>query len=81
MRILHTSDWHPGQNFMGKSRQAEHQDLIDWLLTQVEEHVVDAVLVAGHCLFRKPPASGKAENLTVFSSAIAAIEGSRTFGP
>ena len=47
MRILHTSDWHLGQHFMGKSRQAEHQALIDWLLTQVDEHAVDAVLVAG----------------------------------
>lgn len=32
---------------MGKSRQAEHQSLIDWLLTQVEAHAVDAVLIAG----------------------------------
>ena len=47
MRILHTSDWHLGQHFMGKSRQAEHQALIDWLLVQVEEHAVDAVLIAG----------------------------------
>lgn len=47
MRILHTSDWHLGQHFMGKSRQAEHQALIDWLLTQVENHAVDAVLIAG----------------------------------
>ncbi|MBI2277884.1 MAG: exonuclease subunit SbcD [Dechloromonas sp.] len=47
MRLLHTSDWHLGQHFMGKSRQAEHSALIDWLLTQVEEHAVDAVLVAG----------------------------------
>ena len=47
MRILHTSDWHLGQHFMGKSRQAEHQSLIDWLLIQVEEHAVDAVLIAG----------------------------------
>jgi exonuclease SbcD len=47
MRILHTSDWHLGQHFMGKSRQAEHQALMDWLLTQTEEHAVDAVLVAG----------------------------------
>jgi exonuclease SbcD len=47
MRILHTSDWHLGQHFMGKSRQAEHQALIDWLLAQVTEHTVDAVLVAG----------------------------------
>jgi len=47
MRILHTSDWHLGQHFMGKSRQAEHQALIDWLLVQVTEHGVDAVLIAG----------------------------------
>ncbi len=47
MRILHTSDWHLGQNFMGKSRQAEHQALIDWLIAQTEAHAVDAVLIAG----------------------------------
>ncbi|MCG5071805.1 exonuclease subunit SbcD [Paraburkholderia tagetis] len=47
MRILHTSDWHLGQNFMGKSRQAEHQQLIDWLMAQVDAHAVDAVLIAG----------------------------------
>ena len=47
MRILHTSDWHLGQHFMGKSRQAEHQALIDWLLAQVDAHTVDAVLIAG----------------------------------
>jgi DNA repair protein SbcD/Mre11 len=47
MRILHTSDWHLGQNFMGKSRQAEHRQLIDWLVAQVDEHAVDAVLIAG----------------------------------
>jgi DNA repair protein SbcD/Mre11 len=47
MRILHTSDWHLGQHFMGKSRQTEHQSLIDWLLIQVDAHAVDAVLIAG----------------------------------
>ncbi|PKO37113.1 MAG: exonuclease subunit SbcD [Betaproteobacteria bacterium HGW-Betaproteobacteria-6] len=47
MRLLHTSDWHLGQHFMGKSRQAEHQALIVWLLEQVEAQAVDAVLVAG----------------------------------
>jgi DNA repair protein SbcD/Mre11 len=47
MRILHTSDWHLGQHFMGKSRQAEHQALIDWLLIQVDKQAVDAVLIAG----------------------------------
>lgn len=57
MRILHTSDWHLGQHFMGKSRQAEHQALIDWLLTQVEDQVVDAVLVAGDIFDTASPPS------------------------
>ena len=47
MRLLHTSDWHLGQHFMGKSRQAEHAALIDWLLEQVDAQAVDAVLIAG----------------------------------
>ncbi|RYF54003.1 MAG: exonuclease subunit SbcD, partial [Comamonadaceae bacterium] len=47
MRILHTSDWHLGQHFMGKSRQAEHRALIDWVLVQVDAQAVDAVLIAG----------------------------------
>src|SRR6185369_305750 len=47
MRLLHTSDWHLGQHFMGKSRQAEHQALVDWLLDQVAAEAVDAVLIAG----------------------------------
>jgi len=47
MRIIHTSDWHLGQHFMGKSRAAEHQAFIDWLLQMVEQNQVDAVIVAG----------------------------------
>lgn len=47
MRILHTSDWHLGQNFYSKSRAAEHQAFLDWLLTSAQEHDVDAIIVAG----------------------------------
>jgi DNA repair protein SbcD/Mre11 len=47
MRILHTSDWHLGQHFIGKTRQAEHAAFIDWLVGQVAEQAVDAVIVAG----------------------------------
>jgi exonuclease SbcD len=46
-RILHTSDWHLGQNFYGKSRANEHQRFLDWLLAQVSENDIDAVIVAG----------------------------------
>lgn len=47
MRILHTSDWHLGQHFMGKTRQREHQAFIDWLIAQVGTQAVDAVIIAG----------------------------------
>lgn len=47
MKIIHTSDWHLGQNFMGKSRASEHQAFLSWLLDQIEIHQVDALIVAG----------------------------------
>nr|WP_256836256.1 exonuclease subunit SbcD [Pseudomonas oleovorans] len=47
LRILHTSDWHLGQHFMGKTRQAEHQAFCAWLLQQVRVHDVDVLLIAG----------------------------------
>jgi len=47
MKIIHTSDWHLGQHFMGKTRQAEHQAFLAWLLAQVAEYQVDAVIIAG----------------------------------
>ncbi|QIR14238.1 exonuclease subunit SbcD [Shewanella aestuarii] len=47
MRIIHTSDWHLGQHFFGKSRGAEHQAFMQWLLAQIAEHQVDALIVAG----------------------------------
>ncbi|CAM3031517.1 exonuclease subunit SbcD [Vibrio rarus] len=47
MKILHTSDWHLGQNFFTKSRLNEHQQFIDWLLDTVATEQVDCVIIAG----------------------------------
>lgn len=46
-RLIHTSDWHLGQHFKGQTREREHQQLIGWLLQQVQAHQVDAVLIVG----------------------------------
>ncbi len=46
-RVLHTSDWHLGQNFYGKSRANEHQAFIHWLLIEVTEQQIDAIIIAG----------------------------------
>jgi exonuclease SbcD len=47
MRILHTSDWHLGQNFYSKSRAAEHEAFLNWLLETAQSQEVDAIIVAG----------------------------------
>ncbi|MBS0975688.1 exonuclease subunit SbcD [Serratia rubidaea] len=47
MRLIHTSDWHLGQYFFTKSRAAEHQAFLRWLIAQIEQHQVDALIVAG----------------------------------
>ena len=39
MYILHTSDWHLGQNFMGKSRAEEHEAFLSWLLKITNQKV------------------------------------------
>lgn len=57
MRILHTSDWHLGQSFMNHSREREHTALMDWLLQQVEDQQVDAVLIAGDIFDTTTPPS------------------------
>jgi exonuclease SbcD len=47
MRIIHTSDWHLGQHFMGKTRVKEHRAFLDWLLELIETQKADALVVAG----------------------------------
>ncbi|MEO9653410.1 exonuclease SbcCD subunit D C-terminal domain-containing protein [Marinomonas sp.] len=47
MKILHSSDWHLGQHFMGKSRKEEHAAFINWLLAVIEEEGIEALIIAG----------------------------------
>jgi len=47
MKILHTSDWHLGQNFMFHDRRREHSLFLEWLLAKIREHEVDLLIIAG----------------------------------
>ncbi len=69
MRILHTSDWHLGQNFYSKSRAAEHQAFLDWLLETAQAHQVDAIIVAGD-IFDTGSPQAMPENFITVSSLI-----------
>ncbi|WP_369856072.1 exonuclease subunit SbcD [Candidatus Thalassolituus haligoni] len=70
MKILHTSDWHLGQSFFTKSRKAEHQAFLNWLLEQVRVEEIDAVIVAGDIFDTGTPPSYAREMYNRFIVAI-----------
>ncbi len=47
LKVLHTSDWHLGQSFMGKSREVEHHTFLTWLLQTIEQEHINVLIVAG----------------------------------
>lgn len=67
MRIIHTSDWHLGQYFFTKSRAPEHQAFLHWLIQQIEEHQVDALIVAGDIFDTGSPPAMPENYITVSS--------------
>ncbi len=57
LRLLHTSDWHLGHQLHDLSREAEHAAFLAWLLERVEEHEVDALLIAGDVFHTANPSA------------------------
>ncbi len=47
MRVIHTSDWHLGQELHGFDRGVEHDAFLDWLAGQLIELDADALIVTG----------------------------------
>ena len=47
MRVIHTSDWHLGQELHGFDRGVEHDAFLDWLAGQLIELEADALIVTG----------------------------------
>lgn len=47
LRLLHTADWHLGHTLHDLPRDGEHDAFLAWLLDQVAEHGVHALLIAG----------------------------------
>lgn len=57
MKILHTSDWHLGHQFHNRRRDAEFAAFLDWLLHTIEEHRIDALIVAGDIFDSSAPSN------------------------
>jgi exonuclease SbcD len=64
LKLIHTSDWHLGQNFYGYDRSEEQKDFLDQLTAIVRKHTPDALLVSGD-IFQTPAPSNAAVNLYV----------------
>ena len=47
MRVLHTSDWHLGQKFIGRDRSDECRLALDWLLQTIVQEHIDLLVVSG----------------------------------
>ncbi len=47
MRVIHTSDWHLGQEIHGFDRGVEHDAFLDWLASQLIELDADVLIVTG----------------------------------
>ncbi len=57
MRIVHTSDWHLGQRFLGESREVEHRLFLQWLLKIIDDSTIDALVVSGDIFDTATPPS------------------------
>lgn len=69
MKILHTSDWHLGHSLKGFDRHYEHQCFLDWLLVQLREQDVDALLVTGDIFDNANPSAAAQKQLYRFLQA------------
>lgn len=47
MKIIHTSDWHLGQNFFNYDRSDDHESMIRQLIDLVQTEEPDALVIAG----------------------------------
>lgn len=73
MRLMHTSDWHLGHRFHGRSRHEEQSRFLDWLAEVIERERIDALLVAGDVFDTTTPGS---RTLTLYYRFLHRLAGS-----
>ena len=64
--VIHTADWHLGQELHGFSREAEHEAFLGWLLNQIVERQADALIVSGDIFDTVNPAVSSQRQLYTF---------------
>ncbi len=67
MRVLHTSDWHLGRTLFSVPLIEHQRVFLDWLVEQVDQHKIDAVLISGDVYDRSVPS---VEVIAMFEKAL-----------
>ena len=70
-RIAHSADWHLGKQLNDRARDDEHELFLRWLLQLVEDHAVDAILVAGDLFDTANPSNSALQRYYDFIAALA----------
>lgn len=55
MRILHTSDWHLGQRFFGRSLLSDQEYVLDQMINLARDLKPDVTVVAGDLFYQRRP--------------------------
>ncbi|TQF68099.1 exonuclease SbcCD subunit D C-terminal domain-containing protein [Pseudoalteromonas luteoviolacea] len=66
MKVVHTSDWHLGQQFYEHSRFAEHQAFLDWLCQELVQVEADLLIVSGDIYHTATPPAAAEQQLYTF---------------
>ena len=62
MKIIHTADWHIGQNFFEYDRKAEHFLFLEWLKKITKTLSIDVLMIAGD-IFDSPNPSAESQKI------------------
>lgn len=70
MKIIHTSDWHLGQNFHGYDRREDHYHMIGQLVELVGREQPDALVIAGDVYDVGAPAASVMKDFSRYMVAL-----------
>ncbi|PAL21810.1 exonuclease SbcCD subunit D [Sphingopyxis sp. GW247-27LB] len=72
MRILHTSDWHLGRQFHGVALEEDHDHVLIQILSIIDDHQPDVLIVAGDIFDRANPPQSALKRLSEFLTTVRA---------
>lgn len=72
MKILHTADWHIGQQFYEYDRSYEHEQFLNWLLKLINSQQIDVLLISGDIFDHSNPSSNSIKLFYTFLSKVIA---------